>query len=89
MNKKELAVKAMFPMEKAAADGGWPAAADALFATVAEALRRGERIEIRGFGTFSVNETKARNGRNPRTGQPVKIPAGRRVRFKPSKTLLG
>ena len=55
----------------------------------AEALRRGERIEIRGFGTFSVTETKARNGRNPRTGQPVKIPAGRRVRFKPSKTLLG
>lgn len=89
MNKKELAVKAMFPMEKAAADGGWPAAADALFATLAEALRRGERIEIRGFGTFSVTETKARNGRNPRTGQPVKIPAGRRVRFKPSKTLLG
>ena len=89
MNKKELAVKAMFPMEKAAADGGWPAAADALFATLAEALRQGERIEIRGFGTFSVTETKARNGRNPRTGQPVKIPAGRRVRFKPKQDAAG
>ncbi len=88
MNRKELALKAMFPMEEAAAQGGWPAAVDALFDTLAAALRRGESIEIRGFGTFSVAATKARRGRNPRTGAAVAIPPGRRVRFKPSRRLL-
>lgn len=88
MNQKELALKAMFPMEQAAAKGGWPSAAAALFDTLAEVLRRGERVEIRGLGTFSVARTKARKGRNPRTGAAIDIPPGRRVRFKPSKSLL-
>jgi DNA-binding protein HU-beta len=89
MNRKELAQKAMFAMEAAAQKGGWPGAVDALFATVADALRRGETVELTGFGSFSVVETAARTGRNPRTGEPLAISAGRRVRFKPSKSLLG
>lgn len=89
MNRKELAQKAMFAMEGAAQKGGWPGAVDALFATIGEMLRRGETIELKGFGSFSVVDTPARNGRNPRTGKPLRIAAGRRVRFKPSKSLLG
>ena len=88
MNRKELAQRAMFAMEGAAQKGGWPGAIDALFETIAEALRRGETIELKGFGSFSVVETAPRAGRNPRTGAPLRVPAGRRVRFKPSKSLL-
>jgi len=88
MNRKELAQKAVFAMEGAAQKKGWPGAADALIDTIAEALRQGDGVELKGFGSFSVVETKARTGRNPRTGKPIKIAAGRRVRFKPSKSLL-
>ena len=89
MNRKELAQKAMFAMEGAAQKRGWAGAVDALFATIGDALRRGETVELTGFGSFSVVGTKARTGRNPRTGEKIAIPPGRRVRFKPSKTLLG
>jgi len=89
MNRKELAQKAMFVMEGAAQKDGWPGAIDALFTTIAEALKRGEKVELKGFGAFSVTETAARTGRDPRTGKPLQIAAGRRVRFKPSKSLLG
>ena len=89
MNRKELVQKAMFAMEGAAQKRGWAGAADALIAAIAETLKRGERVERKGFGSFSVIATKARTGRNPGTGKPVQIPAGRRVRFKPSKSLLG
>jgi DNA-binding protein HU-beta len=89
MNRKELAQKAMFAMEGAAQKGGWPGAIDALFDTIAEALRHGDTVELKGFGAFSVVDTPARAGRNPRTGEPLRIAAGRRVRFKPSRSLLG
>jgi nucleoid DNA-binding protein len=89
MNRQELAQRAMFAMEGAAQKRGWGGAADALFATFAEALRQGERVGLTGFGSLSVVETKARTGRNPRTGESVDIPPGRRIRFKPSKSLLG
>jgi nucleoid DNA-binding protein len=89
MNRKELVQRAMFAMEGAAQQDGWAGAADALFDAIGAALKRGERVELRGFGTFSVVETKARPGRNPRTGNSIRIPPGRRVRFKPAKSLLG
>jgi DNA-binding protein HU-beta len=89
MNRKELAQKVMFAMEGAAQKHGWAGAADALFAAIGDALKGGETVELKGFGSFSVVETKARSGRNPRTGKPIAIPAGRKVRFKPSKSLLG
>ena len=89
MNRKELAQKAMFAMEGAAQKKGWSGAVDALIDTISEALKRGETIELKGFGSFSVVDTAARAGRNPRTGKPIRIEAGRRVRFKASKSLLG
>jgi DNA-binding protein HU-beta len=88
MNRKELGQKATFAMEKASTTAGWSGAADAFIDTIGEALKRGEKVELRGFGTFSVAQTKPSVGRNPRTGEPMQIPAGRRIRFKPSKTLL-
>jgi integration host factor subunit beta len=47
---------------------------DALFDEIIASLARGKRIELRGFGTFSVKVHKARTGRNPRTGAPVPVP---------------
>jgi DNA-binding protein HU-beta len=47
------------------------------------ALGKGDRITLVGFGTFSVSTRQARSGRNPKTGEPIKIPASKTVKFKP------
>jgi len=62
-------------------------AVDALFNSMKEALARGDRIELRGFGVFVVKPRKRGIGRNPRTGQEVAIPSGKTIRFKPGKEL--
>lgn len=62
-------------------------AVDALFDSMKDALARGERIELRGFGVFVVKPRKRGIGRNPRTGQEVAIPSGKTIRFKPGKEL--
>lgn len=54
---------------------------------VSDALVRGQRIEIRGFGSFSVTRRPPRLGRNPRSGEAVQIPAKRVPHFKPGKAL--
>jgi DNA-binding protein HU-beta len=64
-------------------------AVDALFHSMKEALARGERIELRGFGVFVVKPRKRGVGRNPRTGEEVAIPSGKTIRFKPGKELQG
>ncbi len=62
-------------------------AVEALFHSMKEALARGERIELRGFGVFVVKPRKRGVGRNPRTGEEVAIPSGKTIRFKPGKEL--
>ena len=62
-------------------------AVDALFHSMKEALARGERIELRGFGVFVVKPRKRGVGRNPRTSEEVAIPPGKTIRFKPGKEL--
>ena len=62
-------------------------AVNALFEGMKEALLRGDRIELRGFGVFQVKPRKRGIGRNPRTGKEVRIPPGRTIRFKPGKDL--
>ena len=57
-------------------------ALDAFIEVSGGAMKKGERITLVGFGTFSVNERNARNGRNPRTGAKIKIAAKKVVRFK-------
>jgi integration host factor subunit beta len=60
---------------------------NAVFESLADALRRGERIEIRGFGSFVVKHREARDGRNPRTGRHVQVAAKRVPFFKVGKEL--
>ena len=62
-------------------------AVDAVFDALRRSMCRGERIELRGFGVFQVKPRKRGIGRNPRTGQEVRIPPGRTIRFKPGKAL--
>ncbi len=58
-----------------------------VFESIIETLNAGEKIELRGFGSFRVRERNARRGRNPKTGAPVDIAAKRIPYFKPGKEL--
>ena len=58
-----------------------------VFESIIESLNQGEKIELRGFGSFRVRERGSRRGRNPKTGEPVDIPAKRVPYFKPGKEL--
>lgn len=57
----------------------------AVLGTISEALARGDRVELRDFGTFSVRDQDAHTGRNPRTGAMVTVEAKSGVRFRPGK----
>jgi DNA-binding protein HU-beta len=54
---------------------------------IVNALKQGERVNISGFGTFSVSNREARTGRNPKTGEAIEISASRSAKFKPGKQL--
>src|SRR3982750_4475822 len=60
---------------------------DSLLTAVTKALASGERVDVRGFGSFVPKETKARQGRNPKTGEPIQTAAKKTVAFKPAKDL--
>ena len=60
---------------------------DTVFDAVIQALQSGDKIEIRGFGSFRIRQRKPRTGRNPKTGDKVEVPAKRVPYFKPSKEL--
>ncbi len=85
MNKSELinAIAERANLTKADA----ARALDAFIDTVADALKQGESVTLIGFGTFTVKERKERQGRNPRTGEPMVIKAAKIPAFKPGKTL--
>ena len=85
MTKSELieAIAARGELTKARAE----MVVNYVFDAMTEALQRGEGIEIRGFGSFTVRPYKPYDGRNPRTGQPVPVPAKRLPFFKVGKEL--
>ncbi len=60
---------------------------ETVFEAVIGALKKGEKIEVRGFGSFRIRQRKPRVGRNPKTGAKVEVPAKRVPYFKPSKEL--
>jgi len=62
-------------------------ALNAFTATVTKALKKGDRLSLTGFGTFSVTRRKARIGRNPQTGKEIKIPAAKVAKFKAGNLL--
>lgn len=85
MNKNELiaevAAKTGMTKQEAAI------AVDAVFSSISSALAAGEEAKMPGFGNFSVRDRPARSGRNPATGQSIRIPAQKSPKFSPSKTL--
>ncbi len=62
-------------------------AVNTMFDEMVAALKQGDKVNISGFGTFSVSTRKARTGRNPKTGESIDIAASRAAKFKPGKTL--
>lgn len=85
MNKKELvdSVRERTGLSKVDAEKLLKAFLD----TVEEQLAKGEKIQLTGFGTFEVVERAAREGRNPKTGEPMHIEASKSPKFKPGKSL--
>ena len=83
MNRQELvdAMAAKAGISKAAAD----AAVKAFIETVEKALKKGDKVQLVGFGTFEVKKTAARTGHNPRTGEKLKIKASKTPKFKAGK----
>jgi len=60
---------------------------DAVFMSIIDALQKGDKIELRGFGSFRIRSRSSRTGRNPKTGVGVLVPAKRVPHFKPGKEL--
>jgi DNA-binding protein HU-beta len=85
MNKQDLieqvAQSADIPKTKAAE------AVDAVIGAIKASLKKGDDVRLVGFGTFTVSPRAATTGRNPRTGEPIKIPASKQPKFKAGKEL--
>jgi DNA-binding protein HU-beta len=62
-------------------------AVDAVFDGIIQSLKKGEEVRLVGFGTFDVSDRAASEGRNPRTGEKINIPASKQPKFKAGKTL--
>lgn len=85
MNKTELvaAIAEKAQITRKDADAALKAFTD----VVSDELKKGEKIQLVGFGTFEVSERPAREGRNPRTGEAMTIAASKQPKFKPGKAL--
>jgi integration host factor beta subunit len=85
MTKAELieTLANKLPMNKAEAEK----AINIVLDDIITALKQGQRVNISGFGTFSVSDRQARTGRNPKTGESIQISASRSAKFKPGKQL--
>ncbi len=84
MNKGEL-INAVAAAGLTKKDAG--TAVDAVFGAIGDALAKGDSVQLTGFGSFSVKERAAREGRNPRTGETVQIAAAKVPAFKAGKAL--
>jgi DNA-binding protein HU-beta len=85
MTKNELiaAVAEQTTLSRSVAAG----AVEATFEAIADTLRKGGEVKIAGFGNFKISKRAAREGRDPRSGQPVQIAASKRPKFSPGKAL--
>ena len=85
-NKTELINKVA---EKAGMKKGWVGAViNVMIESIKEALEREEKVTIAGFGAFAVANRAAKDGRNPQTGETIRIPEKKVVRFRPGKELM-
>ncbi|MEM9046977.1 MAG: HU family DNA-binding protein [Pseudomonadota bacterium] len=85
MNKNELIAEVSEKSELSKADA--TKAVDAVFDVITDALKAGDEIRLVGFGTFAVTRREASEGRNPRTGEPISIPASNQPKFRAGKGL--
>ena len=85
MNKKQLVVKLSGALNLSKADA--ERTFDTITNTILDALKADDSVKIAGFGTYKVAKRKARVGRNPKTGEEIKIAAARVPAFKPGKLL--
>ncbi|NND61290.1 MAG: HU family DNA-binding protein [Gammaproteobacteria bacterium] len=85
MNKAELVEAVAAQADLSKTDAG--DAVEAVFDTITKALSKGDNVALVGFGTFTVKRRAARTGRNPRTGEPLQIPATNAPGFKAGKGL--
>lgn len=85
MNKNEFVDKVSEKAGMTKADAG--RAVDAVFDAITDALRKGDDVRLVGFGSFSVSKRAARDGRNPRTGETIKIKASNQPKFTAGKGL--
>jgi len=85
MTKAELVAKVAKDAKITKAAAG--KSLDAIIDGITKALKKGDRISLVGFGTFSVSKRKARTGRNPQTGKPIKIAARKVAKFKAGSEL--
>ena len=85
MNKRELV--AAMAKKSGLSMKHCEAALYAFVAAAGDALKNGDKVHLVGFGTFEVKERAARVGRNPRTKEPVNVPASKHPTFKPGKVL--
>jgi DNA-binding protein HU-beta len=85
MNKTDLVSQVAQTSELTQKDAG--KAVDAVFNSILEALKKGDKVQLIGFGNFEVRERAARKGRNPQTGEEIEIQAGKVPAFKPGKQL--
>jgi DNA-binding protein HU-beta len=86
MNKADLINVIAKDAKISKADAG--KALDSLTKRITQSLKKGENVTLVGFGTFSVTKRKARTGRNPQTGETIKIKAKKVPKFKAGKELL-
>ena len=85
MNKNDLIASVADSGDMTRADA--TRAVDAVFDSITSALKKGEEVRLVGFGTFAVSNRAASQGRNPRTGEPISIPASKQAKFKAGKGL--
>ncbi len=85
MNKNDLVAEVANSTGISKADS--TRAVDAVFETITGSLEQGQEVRLVGFGTFSVANRRASKGRNPRTGEPINIPASKQPKFKAGKGL--
>jgi DNA-binding protein HU-beta len=85
VNKNELIAQVAETAELSKVDAA--RAVDAVFDSIAAVLKNGDEVRLVGFGTFLVTKRAASEGRNPRTGETIKIPASKQPKFKPGKGL--
>ena len=85
MNKNDITEAVAEATDTSKADAA--KAVDCVFETISDALKNGDGVQLIGFGSFSVTDRAAREGRNPRTGETLQIAASKQPKFKAGKAL--